>query len=347
MDGLDASAWSAALDSFEDASIYQTWAYGAVRWGSENLSHLTLSRGSELVAVAQLRIVRVPGLGMGIAYLRWGPLCHRKGEALVLNVVQAMAAALRDEYVQRRGLFLRLLPNAFQGSERAAAFEEAFTDFTREEFRGDDSYRTLVLNLDRPLDEIRKALDQKWRNQLNRAEKNGLGIIEGEEQHDFEAFHRVHEEMWSRKQYRRSSSVKEFAQIQKQLPPGQRMRVFRCELDGKTVAAMIATAMGNTGIYLFGATGNEGLKAKGSYLLQWRVIQWLKERGIRHYNLGGINPVTNPGVYHFKTGLSGADVLYMNPLVNCQRATSLSLAKFVRFAQGPLRRSWKTLSRQA
>ena len=29
------------LDRFSDANIYQTWAYGAVRWGAKGLSHIS------------------------------------------------------------------------------------------------------------------------------------------------------------------------------------------------------------------------------------------------------------------------------------------------------------------
>lgn len=74
------------------------------------------------------------------------------------------------------------------------------------------------------------------------------------------------------------------------------------------MTGLVGSAHGDTGIYLLGATSDEGMKTKGSYLLQWRMVQWLKERGCRWYDLGGINPETNPGVYHFKAGLSGKDV---------------------------------------
>ena len=51
-------------------------------------------------------------------------------------------------------------------------------------------------------------------------------------------------------------------------------------------------------------------------------LQRLKELGIRWYNLGGINPDKNPGVYHFKEGLSGEDVLYMPPLAASKNTLS-------------------------
>ena len=43
IDGQTAEAWDGILAQFDDASIYQTWAYGAVRWGCNNLSEVTLS----------------------------------------------------------------------------------------------------------------------------------------------------------------------------------------------------------------------------------------------------------------------------------------------------------------
>jgi len=115
--------------------------------------------------------------------------------------------------------------------------------------------------------------------------------------------------------------------MQESLPDGQKMRILICEQQGVPVAGVIGTALGNSGIYLFGATSTKGMQSKGSYLLQWRMIQQLKENGVRYYNLGGINPESNPGVYHFKKGLAGQDVLYLNPLVCSRNALSSALAR--------------------
>ena len=56
------------------------------------------------------------------------------------------------------------------------------------------------------------------------------------------------------------------------------------------MAGLVASAMGDSAIYLLGATSDDGLNSKGAYLLQWTLIQWLKENGIRWYDLGGIDP---------------------------------------------------------
>ena len=67
VDQTDASEWSELLCQFEDASIYQSWAYGSVHWGDRQLSHLVLERDSKVVAMAQVRVVRLPLVRKGIA----------------------------------------------------------------------------------------------------------------------------------------------------------------------------------------------------------------------------------------------------------------------------------------
>jgi lipid II:glycine glycyltransferase (peptidoglycan interpeptide bridge formation enzyme) len=93
--------------------------------------------------------------------------------------------------------------------------------------------------------------------------------------------------------------------IQQSLSPDYKMRIFLCQNNGISSAGVICATIGETGVYLFGATNDEGMTNKGSYLLQWKAIQWMKNNGCRYYNLNGINPEKNPGSYHFKAGLSG------------------------------------------
>src|SRR5215469_6335395 len=99
VDQVTADEWSHLLDLFDDANIYQTWSYGAVRWGQKNLSHLVLKRNHEVVAIAQMRIVRPTSLNFGMAYLRWGPLCQRRAAPLDSEITERMMRALEEEYV--------------------------------------------------------------------------------------------------------------------------------------------------------------------------------------------------------------------------------------------------------
>ena len=52
VDAMDEQTWCQILQLFDDANIYQTWAYEAVRCGRENVSHLSLRRRGDIVAIA-------------------------------------------------------------------------------------------------------------------------------------------------------------------------------------------------------------------------------------------------------------------------------------------------------
>lgn len=344
VDRATPAEWSRMLDLFDDANLYQTWSYGAVRWGRKNLSHLVLKRDEEVLGMAQVRIVRPTRLNFGMAYLRWGPLCHRCGRELDAEAVMGMARALQEEYVCKRRLLLQILPNAFVGSSRSALFQSAFSGFTQEPGTPENMYRTFILDLAPPLDELRRNLDKKWRNQLTRSEKNGLRVVTGTGPYEYQEFSRIYKQMQERKAFESTVDINEFGRIQEDLPEAQRMRILICEQDGLPMAGVVASAMGDSAIYLLGATSDDGLNAKGAYLLQWTLIQWLKENGFKWYDLGGINPEWNPGVYSFKKGLSGTDVSQLTPLVACENAVSAAVVKASRVANR-MARSIATLRR--
>jgi hypothetical protein len=319
--------WYGMLDSFEDSNFYQTWSYGSIRWGRRNLSHLVLKRNDLVVGMAQLRVVRPARLNFGMAHLRWGPVCHRRGMALDADTAAHMARALYDEYVCKRRLLLQILPNTFVGTRRAEVFQSAFSGFIQESRAYGDSYRTLLLDLTPPLEELRRDLDKKWRNQLTRSEKNGLEIVAGTGIAEFRTFHKMYQEMRKRKGFETTVDIEEFKRIQEDLPESNRMRILICQQSGIPVAGIVISALGNSAIYLLGATSDDGLNSKGAYLLQWTAIKWLKEHGFKRYDLGGIDPDANPGVYSFKKGLSGTDVLHSAPITICNSIVSSAVVR--------------------
>ena len=99
VDVLDEQAWYAALQSFSDANIYQTWAYGTVVSG-RNVRQTDLAKGREDRRDAQARSPSIPFLPAGIAHVLWGPLWQRDtGEAD--NIFRQVIRALRNEFVCR------------------------------------------------------------------------------------------------------------------------------------------------------------------------------------------------------------------------------------------------------
>src|SRR5580698_3373026 len=256
VDRATPAEWSDMLDLFDDANIYQTRSYGAVRWGRKNLSHLVLKRNDEVVGIAQLRIVRPTRLKFGMAYLRWGPICQRRGSDLDPEVVARMAEALYQEYVIKERLLLQILPNAFVGTARAEMFRTAFSNFALEPPTPANLYRTFVVDLSLSLSELRKKLDPKWRNKLAGAEKNGLTVRAGRTADQYRTFCEMYRQMRNRKTFDTTVDVEEFDRIQQDLPEDQRMQILIGEQRGTPVAGVVVSAMGHSAIYLLGATSD-------------------------------------------------------------------------------------------
>jgi lipid II:glycine glycyltransferase (peptidoglycan interpeptide bridge formation enzyme) len=203
------------------------------------------------------------------------------------------------------------------------------------------------VDLSPSIEDLRKSLDPKWRNKLSGAEKNNLDVVQGKVcdggSDPYRTFCLIYNQMRKRKTFETTVDVEEFGRIQQDLPERHRMRVLICEDRGVPVAGLVASAMGDSAIYLLGATSDDGLKSKGAYLLQWTMMKWLKEHGVRWYDLGGIDPEVNPGVYSFKKGFSGIDATQLNPLVTCDSIASsaivragLAMRRAVRVCKGAL-----------
>lgn len=311
-DRLDATTWYGILGQFCDANIYQTLAYDEVRYGEDKLSHFVLKRSGTIVSAGQLVLVRVPMLGAGVAYMRWGPLWRRYGSQPDIDVFRAALRALRDEYVTRRGLCLRIYPVAFDDRDRVlrdVLLAERFVPAPRE-----NPQRTLILDISPDPAELRSNFAQKWRNCLHKAERSLAQVRVGQDDGMFAEFSEIYHEMVRRKGFEQQNDLREFRRIQQALPETWKMGIFLCDQGGRATSGAVCSASGDTGVYLFGGTSNDGMGSNGSYLIQWSVIQWLKSRGCRSYNLNGINPESNPGTYHFKAGVagrSGRDVHYL------------------------------------
>ncbi|MCX7013929.1 MAG: GNAT family N-acetyltransferase [Candidatus Sumerlaeota bacterium] len=302
MDGLTQAEWAETLDQFDDACVYQSWPYGSVRWGEGNLSHLVLRDGAGAIAsAAQARIVRLPLSRAGIAYVTWGPMWRRRGRAADVKVFREAVRALQAEYVEERGLWLRLLPNESSEEEELLRIL-AEEGFSRNRAPAD---RTIWFDLTRSESEWLAALKRKFRWCLKSSEQNAFEIEEGDDPRLYEEFCAVYQQMRETKQFVEYVDVDEFREIHRRLPDRHKLHVMVCRLGGESVAANVSSGIGEMAVGFFKATNLRGRESSAGYWLQWRELLYWKAKGCRWYDFSGINPITNPGGYHFKSGFLG------------------------------------------
>ncbi len=327
--------WDAIVGDFADLTLYQTWAYGAVRWGEQNLSHLVLERSGRVVAAAQARFFRAPVLGISVAYVRYGPLFRSSATDERLETFRQAVRALRNQFVCAQQMALRLNVNFCSadapGPYKAVLLEEGFRPAAFV-----PRLRTLLLDLRPPVEELRGNLLQPWRNQLNQAEKRfGVAVTSGTGTELFEQFTEVYRAMLKSKGFAVFTEVAEFAAMQDLLPPEQKQLIVLGHAEDRVVAGVVLSVTGERAILLLAASNQEGRATRASYAVQWQAVRELKARGCRWYDLGGIDPRSNPGGHRFKQGLagkSGQDVHYLGQFECCPdvvRATALGVAQAV------------------
>lgn len=346
VDRIDEPTWSDLSSTFADANIYQTWPYEAVKSGEANLSHLVLKHGSHVVAAVQARVLRIPYLRSGVAYVLWGPLSRSKDNDIHLPVFRQAVRALRAEYVERRGFCVRIVPRVSgdaNGSVHAILEEEGYA------FRPNARPQaTILMDLRPDLDELYRGLHHKWRYHLNKARKQKLKLIEGENEQFLVNFERIYGEMVDGKKFINFVDIRQLKKIQQRLPSTQKMRVFLLSVEGEVCCGGICSDLGDTAVYLFGATSNRGIKTYGSYLVHWSMLAWAKARGCRRYDLNGIDPVRNAGGYQFKSQLAaayGREVSFAGQY-DAYPSTSMKALVSVGYSlRRQLRRSRQTLAR--
>lgn len=323
IDSVCKDEWSDLMLQFDDANIYQTWPYGMIRWGEQSLNHFVFKRNGKVVGLAQVSVKKLPVVGAGVAYIPWGPIWRRRGEEVDYEALRHIVRILREEYVVRRRLLLRVSPNERQDDNDAvhAILEEEGLRWAH------PSYRTILLDLTLSMEELRNRLNRSWRAKLISAERKKLTVIEGTQDDLYATLLIPYYEMLARKRFVPGIDVNEFRAVQENLPPQQKMKIMICEFEGEPVGSLLGSLIGNKGIFVLGGNSERGLKLGASHLLPWRMIEWMKKSGARWCDLGGYNPEKNPGTGRFKEGFSGKDMHHIGQFEACENSASTFLAQ--------------------
>ncbi len=93
-------------------------------------------------------------------------------------------------------------------------------------------------------------------------------------------------------------------------------KILIAEYEGDPIAALILFVFGAKAWYMYGMSTERHREKMPNYLLHWRAIQWLRQIGVKEYDLWGAPErfdETDPmyGVYRFKIGFGGETVQHI------------------------------------
>jgi lipid II:glycine glycyltransferase (peptidoglycan interpeptide bridge formation enzyme) len=309
---IDKERWLQLVHEYKDYNYRQSWEFGkacARRVGAIS-EHVTIEDNSQgIIGLADVRIKKLPVVGSGIAYINGGPLTLRN-DTFDKNEFSKVIEALKSEYVLNRKFSLRIIPPYLEDDIKAHVSNILLTQGFKERRQ---ERKTITIDLTQNLEDIRKKFHQKWRNCLNKAEKNNLIIRSGKDIAIFQKFIPLFQELILKKDFSVDLGIDLYANVQKISPDSEKFFITIAEVNGTPVAGHVASILGNTCVYLLGSANVIGRNLNAAYLLQWQAIANAKNAGCWWYDLGGIDPLENPGVYKFKQRMGGQERTLLSP----------------------------------
>lgn len=186
---------------------------------------------------------------------------------------------------------------------------------------------TLVLDLAAREQDLLAGFSKNWRRNLRRAQEKGLTVSCNEQAISLQLFDAYREMA----EFKNLDTLLEFEKLKRLVElSGQTITVFAArDADGRLLAFRCVLILGNKAVDYLAATPIRGRQLHAAYLLMWAEIRALKGRGVDHYDLGGIDPEANPGVYRFKRDTGAMPVTLLG---EWERATTTGLCGMVNLA---------------
>ncbi len=152
------------------------------------------------------------------------------------------------------------------------------------------------------LEELRKNLNSKWRNQLKKSESYNIKIKIGNESKSFEWLLSNYRELMKKNKFQ-GPSPKLYQYIFDNFKSN--LLLFQAFKDNTPIAGQMFFLHGNTSTYLVGYNSNSGRENYAHNFLIWNAISYLKKSNYKFLDLGGIDNLNTPGIAKFKNGVNG------------------------------------------
>jgi len=286
--------WTAITAGLPGLSLMQTWEYGEAKAAGGSWSAmraLVRDAGERPVAAFQGAVRKLPVVGGGLIWINRGPLMIDPAAA-VDEVLAAIAT-----WAARRHWYVRLalpLPEMEPGEH--ARFRPT----------GATGWCSSLVDLTQTAEQRRSALDQKWRNCLNKAVRSEVQVEAAADDATLGAYAGELERRLAERPFATTVTPGFLNAIQALLPVERKLVVFTAKKGADILGYHVAAVYGSTAEYVSGLLNEEGRRLNAGHALLWDAMETMAARGVRRYDLGGMHPELTPrGIFHFKEGAGG------------------------------------------
>jgi hypothetical protein len=291
---LERAPWE-AFHARHGGALQQSWAYGeALRSLGVGVQRACIEDGGELLGLAQF-ICRRVALYLGLSSCTRGPVWSAQAPAGLRR------QALRE---LQRGMPVRpLRVTLFSPDASAQALLAGELGRLTRVLTG---YSTVMLDLRRPLAELRAELDGKWRNRLAKAEADPqLRVQLQADRQALQELLRREDEQRAHRGFHGLPTELVPAFIDAHDRPSQAYVMSTARQGKELLASMLFLLHGRGATYHMGWSNEAGRKLNVHNLLLWRAMERLQQQGFEQLDLGGVNTRDLPGISRFKLGTGG------------------------------------------
>jgi lipid II:glycine glycyltransferase (peptidoglycan interpeptide bridge formation enzyme) len=265
----------------------QSALWGNARQKVDGIAQLLLACHTdkgEVIGLARIETRRAPLAGK----IAWLP----KGPYLPNTEADAATAALRAELKQRG--FIACITDRYVAADHKKVGQP----------------KTIWLDLSQELDALSKTLDSQWRYGARRALREGVVVRTTTVPADVSAFFHLCNALSETKGFSLPGSEALMQELVGSSPTKGTvgMVLYVGEVEGVIAGGALVARCGQHLHYLWGASDRRFSKYRVSEAVQWQIIQDGVAAGMTRYDLEGIDPAENPGVYEFKRKMGGREV---------------------------------------
>ncbi len=269
--------------------FYQTYGWGEVRRvaGWEPL-RLLARRADAVVTAASVLVKRKAGVA--VCWVPGGPVG-------VSDVLDGGFRSALGRHLGPRAVYCRMSLLRAAGADEAAFLSGQ--GWARPAVAM-SSGLTMSCALGGDAEERLKRASGNWRHNLKRSGRYGL-CIEHWAQPDLAEVSALYREMESLKSLPEQHSDAELEAIFRH--GGEQVVTYACrDGEGRLLAMRAAGLSGATAMDLLAAAGEAARKVYASHATLWALLDHCSRLGLKEYDLSGVDPAGNKGVYDFKHG---------------------------------------------
>jgi len=166
--------------------------------------------------------------------------------------------------------------------------------------------QTIYINLEQDIDTLFSNLDKQWRYGVRRAKKEGVEILSEQSETKIAEFFNLCQKISESKSFELPGSLPlvNFL-LTHSFNENVKFELITSNFEDQVISGAIIAKSGQNIHYFWGASDRNFPKLRGGEAVQWEVIESGSKQGFQRYDLEGIDPINNPGVFAFKKKMGG------------------------------------------